>query len=360
DPAGRHPAHGAPPPAPLRRPAARGARPRPLRAPGWPRADGGNERRGGGVSRPGRRGVPGRQRGGSSGTSAPRGARQARRARRQPGREAARGGDPHSSGRRRQSGRGARQDQPHDPRTLQASAGRSGDDRARAVVRRPPHRPAVPGGRRNGGAQPLLFRPPSPHDDGLGHARLRRAQSPNGALDDPSARPDRGLRRTPMPIMLITLAIFAVLTTIVLSAGWAVSARSPITQRVQQLVGEAPRRTQRGERAGLLGRLVAGIGTYGFGGDRSLSNRLSVAGFRGPKATATFLGVRTLISVGPALAMLVPAVSSGKPLGRALMLVVFAGLWGHLLANLWLRRRARARVEKITKALHDALDLMVV
>jgi len=163
-----------------------------------------------------------------------------------------------------------------------------------------------------------------------------------------------------MPIMLITLAIFAVLTTIVLSAGWAVSARSPITQRVQQLVGEAPRRTQRGERAGLLGRLVAGIGTYGFGGDRSLSNRLSMAGFRGPKATATFLGVRTLISVGPALAMLVPAVSSGKPLGRALMLVVFAGLWGHLLANLWLRRRARARVEKITKALPDALDLMVV
>jgi len=163
-----------------------------------------------------------------------------------------------------------------------------------------------------------------------------------------------------MPIMLITLAIFAVLTTIVLSAGWAVSARSPITQRVQQLVGEAPRRTQRGERAGLLGRLVAGIGTYGFGGDRSLSNRLSMAGFRGPKATATFLGVRTLISVGPALAMLVPAVSSGKPLGRALMLVVFAGLWGHLLANLWLRRRARARVEKITKALPDALDLMIV
>src|SRR5262245_59631758 len=163
-----------------------------------------------------------------------------------------------------------------------------------------------------------------------------------------------------MSIMLITLATFAVFTATVLSVGRAVSAPSPITQRVQQLVGDAPRRKQRGERAGLLGQLVAGLGEYGFGGDRSVSHRLSVACFRGPKATATFLGVRTLISVGPALAMLVPAVSSGKPLGRALMTAVFAGLWGHLLANLWLRRRARARVEKITRALPDALDLMVV
>jgi tight adherence protein C len=163
-----------------------------------------------------------------------------------------------------------------------------------------------------------------------------------------------------MPTMLITLATFAVLTTIVLSVGLALSARSPITQRVQQLVGEAPRRTRRGERTGLLGRLVAGVGKYAFGGGRSVANRLSMAGFRGPKATATFLGVRTLISVGPALTMLVPAVSSGKPLGRALMTAAFAGMWGHLLANLWLRRRARARVEKITRALPDALDLMVV
>jgi tight adherence protein C len=163
-----------------------------------------------------------------------------------------------------------------------------------------------------------------------------------------------------MPIMLITLATFAVLTTIVLSVGRSVSARSPLTQRVQQLVGEAPRPTQRGERAGLLGRLVAGLGKYAFGGDRSLYNRLSMAGFRGPKAAATFLGARTFISVGPALAVLVPAVSSGKPLAQALMTAAFAGVWGHLLANLWLRRRARARVDKITRALPDALDLMVV
>lgn len=128
-----------------------------------------------------------------------------------------------------------------------------------------------------------------------------------------------------MPIMLITLATFAILTTIALSVGLAVGARSPIRQRMQQLVGETPRPTRRGERAGLLGRLVAGLGNYAFGGDRSISHRLSVAGFRGPKATPTFLGVRTLISVGPALEMLVPAVSSGKPLGRALMTATFAG-----------------------------------
>jgi tight adherence protein C len=160
--------------------------------------------------------------------------------------------------------------------------------------------------------------------------------------------------------MLIMLATFVALTTVVLFLGRAMTAESPVAQRVRQLAGEAPGRTPRGERAGLLCQLVASVGSYGFGGDRSLSHRLTVAGYRGANATALFLGVRTLIRVGPALLTLVPAVSSGKPLGRALMTAALVGVWGHLLANLWLKRRARARVHKITKGLPDALDLMVV
>jgi len=162
-----------------------------------------------------------------------------------------------------------------------------------------------------------------------------------------------------MPITLVTLAAFVALTTAILFLGKAVTAESPVAERVRQLAGEAPGRT-RGGRAGLLSRIVASIGKYGFGGDRSLSHRLSVAGYRGANATALFLGVRTLISIGPALLALVPAVSSGKPLGRALMTAAFVAAWGHLLANLWLRRRARMRVHKITRGLPDALDLMIV
>jgi len=163
-----------------------------------------------------------------------------------------------------------------------------------------------------------------------------------------------------MPIALTTLLTFAILATSVLLFARALSRESPLDARVRGLVGVAPGRTQGSQRAGRLGLLVAGIGNYAFGGDRSLSHRLSVAGYRGANATAIFLGTRTLISVGPALLMLVPAVSSGKPLGRALMTAALAGLWGHLLANLWLKRRARSRVEQITKGLPDALDLMVV
>ena len=105
--------------------------------------------------------------------------------------------------------------------------------------------------------------------------------------------------------------------------------------------------------------MLTAIGN-GLGGDRSLSHRLSVAGFRAPNAAALFLGARTLVSVGPALLVLVPAVSSGKPLGRALMIAALYWAGGHLLANLWLKRRTRARVRQITRALPDALDLMVV
>jgi len=58
--------------------------------------------------------------------------------------------------------------------------------------------------------------------------------------------------------------------------------------------------------------------------------------------------------------VLVPAVSSGNPLGQALATAAFLWFEGHVLPNLWLKRRARARVGKITLALPDALDLMVV
>jgi len=116
----------------------------------------------------------------------------------------------------------------------------------------------------------------------------------------------------------------------------------------------------RREGSGRLGQLVAAIGSHGVGADSSLAQRLSVAGYRRANAAALFLGVRTLISVGPALVVLVPAVSSGKPLGRALATAGLLWLEGHMLPNLWLKRRARARVAKITAALPDALDLMVV
>jgi tight adherence protein C len=167
-----------------------------------------------------------------------------------------------------------------------------------------------------------------------------------------------------MSIMLLPFVTFAILTTVVLCFGRAFTAESAVTVRVRQLVdggeGVALAAAARTKRSGLLRQLVVAIGSHAGGNDRSLTHRLSVAGFRGPRAAAMFLGTRTLMSVAPALLAMVPAVSSGKPLGRALMMAALWWAMGHLLANLWLKRRGRQRTLQLTKALPDALDLMVV
>src|SRR5207253_3247942 len=68
---------------------------------------------------------------------------------------------------------------------------------------------------------------------------------------------------------------------------------------------------------------------------------------------------RTLLSFGPALLVLVPRISSGKPLGYSLLMAGFAWAWGHVLMNLWLRAKVTRRVREIMTALPDTLDLMV-
>jgi tight adherence protein C len=163
-----------------------------------------------------------------------------------------------------------------------------------------------------------------------------------------------------MPTMLVPLLTFAVITGMILAVGGAMRREVPVAARVRQLVAERSPKAARTARPSLLGQVVAGIGRYGFGGDRSISHRLTVAGIRGPNATALFVGTRTLLSFGPALAVLVPAVSSGQPLGRALLTAGGFFLGGHLIANFWLSLRVKRHEKAITKALPDALDLMVV
>jgi tight adherence protein C len=114
-------------------------------------------------------------------------------------------------------------------------------------------------------------------------------------------------------------------------------------------------------KVGWLRRLMAAVGELGFArGDRSLSQRLSSAGIRWPNAVAVFLGARTLLSFGPGLLVLATQLSGGRPLSASLWLSLLAWGLGHAGCNLWLRRRSRWRVQRITEALPDSLDLMVV
>src|SRR5262249_40368776 len=137
-----------------------------------------------------------------------------------------------------------------------------------------------------------------------------------------------------MSILLLPIACFISFVTVSVIA-WSVlkqlAVEPAVAQRMKELVGESgARRVRRHEGCGRLGRLVAAIGSHSVGADSSPAQRLSVAGYRRANAAALFLGVRTLISVVPALVVLVPAVSSGKPLGRALGTAGLLWLEGHL------------------------------
>jgi tight adherence protein C len=164
--------------------------------------------------------------------------------------------------------------------------------------------------------------------------------------------------------MLITLATFVAVTGMVMAMFYAATAETAVERRVRSLVpGQAIESQPRGmgpAGPSVIQRGLAGLGRYGIGGgERSLAQKLSVAGFRGPSATFVFVGVRTILSFGPALAIVLPAVSQGRPLGRSLLGATFLWVVGHQVANTWLRMRARNRIRELTNALPDTLDLMV-
>jgi tight adherence protein C len=168
-----------------------------------------------------------------------------------------------------------------------------------------------------------------------------------------------------MVALLITAGTFVIVTGILLAAHQAATAESAVAQRLRALLPET--RTARPKPdAGMrlpaaMERLLAALGRLAIGGDDgSLGRTLSVADIRSANATLLFLGVRTLLSMGPALLILVPQVSAGRPLGRAFSLAALAWASGHVLVTVWLKRRARQRVHQISQALPDALDLMVV
>ena len=165
--------------------------------------------------------------------------------------------------------------------------------------------------------------------------------------------------------LLIPAVVFVVVSLVLLSLYSLLTAESPVTKRLQRLIPETavPVYARRGSAPapGPIGRFIAAVGQYGVGrGDASVTRKLSAAGMRSSNATRAFLGVRTLLSFGPALLILVSRVSSGKPLASTLWMAGLAWAVGHVLANAWLNRRMRRRVRELTETLPDALDLTVV
>jgi tight adherence protein C len=166
-------------------------------------------------------------------------------------------------------------------------------------------------------------------------------------------------------VLSLTVAAFLIAVGVVLSGYYLVTAESAIEQRLRTVVPDsagaraAEKPTDKGP--SLVGRLLTGIGALSAGSnEKSLSQLLMTAGYRSPGALLTFVGLRTLVSLGPALAFLIPRVTHGEPLRKTLFLALLIWAFLHMLCMYLLRRRARRRVFKLQTALPDSLDLMVV
>jgi tight adherence protein C len=166
-----------------------------------------------------------------------------------------------------------------------------------------------------------------------------------------------------MFVFIVCALTLATVTTLVMSGYHFLMAESPAAERLRQLVPGAGQRKPAAARPqrSLVQQMLAVLGQYSLGGsENSLQQTLSVAGIRAGNAAALFLGVRTLLSFGPAVLILVVRISTGQPIGRTLQLAALAWAAGHVLPNSWLKRRARRRVQQITETLPDCLDLLVV
>ena len=166
-----------------------------------------------------------------------------------------------------------------------------------------------------------------------------------------------------MTLILASLT-FMIIVGMVVSGYYLLATESDATQRLRAMVPHlvAQQQTRRkGLRLPFVSAILATVGQYGLGSDDgSLRQALSVAGFRGRNGALLFVGARTILSVGPALAVLAMNVFSEKPLGRAILFTAGTFVYMHVFVNYWLKRRGRKRMRAITIGLPDSLDLMVV
>jgi len=115
-----------------------------------------------------------------------------------------------------------------------------------------------------------------------------------------------------------------------------------------------------GRDKGLSG-IFSKIGRGREGADLSrLRARLLHAGYRRPSAPTIYYGIRLTTALGaPALVALLPGVWALPSSMQIGLLILVAGVF-YILPSMVLNNRIRARQHAITRALPDALDLMVV
>jgi tight adherence protein C len=166
-------------------------------------------------------------------------------------------------------------------------------------------------------------------------------------------------------VVIFAFAAFIITTFVVVSGYYFLTADNPVEQRLRDMVPESaltrrvPKVESRGP--GIFSRFLSSIGSLTAGNnDKSLTKLLTTAGYRGQTALFTFVGLRTILSVGPALIYLIPRISRGEPFVKTIGLALFIWAIAHLVVMTFLRRAAKQRVLSMQRALPDSLDLMVV
>jgi tight adherence protein C len=174
--------------------------------------------------------------------------------------------------------------------------------------------------------------------------------------------------------LLITVTIFLATVLAALALYWWLEGRrETLPRRFEEIVGSS-----KGDRGANLSTAAKWIGKLRMrfattlGGETELVERLSGkeltgsrllltrAGYRGVEAPTVYLIVRWVAPVALAVLAFVYGKFSGSPSRSIFIITVSAGILGFIIPDILLRLRIRQRVEEITNALPDGLDLLVV
>jgi tight adherence protein C len=171
-------------------------------------------------------------------------------------------------------------------------------------------------------------------------------------------------------VALVVLASVLVFGAVLFLVVGFVQARrtDPLAARLQSLGGESsvenlPWWAQRRGRRSWIERLLMRLAGFlpNAGGEDSIRDGLSEAGYRSPNAVAVFLGAKIALAALLPMIFLSVMATLGNPFGgQKLIVAIGLGVLGFYLPTLWLWDQSGKRKLDIQHALPDALDLMVV
>jgi tight adherence protein C len=111
---------------------------------------------------------------------------------------------------------------------------------------------------------------------------------------------------------------------------------------------------------GLVQRVGSSVRQYFEGSGDETEHRLAMAGYNPQTHLTTFHGVRMVVGLGLASSGSLIMLFAGAPVGKMILAAGLGILAGLVLPNFWLSLQIRKRREKISAALPNMVDLLVV